>query len=160
MYGDGAITVSSYSVLYVDVAITVSSYRVLYRVSAITVSSYRVLYVNGTITVSSYRVLYRDGAITVSSYRVLYFDVVIKVSSYCVLDVDGQCARGLPHAGVHDVELHGIGPLRYVVCGGLHLHCRKKNPASTSVHTDCTQLSKTACLLRVSYSSQVHCFVP
>lgn len=42
--------------------------------------------------------------------------------SYRVLHSDGQCSRGLAHAGIHDEKLHGIGTLRYVISGRFYFN--------------------------------------
>lgn len=42
--------------------------------------------------------------------------------SYSVLHGNGQCSRRLAHASIHDVKLHGIRTLRYVVSSRFHFN--------------------------------------
>lgn len=49
-----------------------------------------------------------------------------------ILYSDGQCSRRLAHAGIHDVKLHGIGTLRYVISGRFYFNYIKK-PSVNSV---------------------------
>lgn len=45
---------------------------------------------------------------------------------YRILHSDSQCSRRLAHAGIHDVKLHGIGTLRYVISGRFYFNYIKK----------------------------------